>query len=307
VRKAFTEALVELGERDDSIALLTGDLGFSVLEPFAERFPERFFNAGVAERNMVGLATGMAANGMSPYAYSIATFASMCAYEFVRNGPVLHDLPVRVVGVGGGVDYGHNGPTHYALEDVAIMRAQPGLVVVAPADPLQATAATIATAELPGPLYLRLGKSETPVPGLDGRFELGRASMIGSGRDVAIVSYGGIAVEAVKAAELLADQGVDATVAVAASLAPPPLDDLEELLDGIDLAIALEPHYREGGVGSLLCQLVAERGIKCRVLRLGFGEMPAPPGSADFLHKRHGLDAEGVARSAIGALQLSAR
>jgi transketolase len=305
MRKAFTEALVEVGERDDSVALLTGDLGFSVLEPFAERFPSRFFNAGVAERNMVGLATGMAANGMRPYAYSIATFASMCAYEFLRNGGVLHDLPVRLVGVGGGVDYGHNGPTHYAMEDVAMMRAQPGLAVVAPADPEQAKSATFATAGLSGPLYLRLGKSETPVAGLDGRFELGRTSMIGSGRDVAIVTYGGIAVEAVRAAELLAEQGVDATVAVAACLSPPPLDDLAALLDGVNLAIGLESHYSEGGVGSLLCELVAERGIECRVLRLGFHEMPGPPGSAEFLLQRHGLDAEGVARSAVAALQLS--
>jgi transketolase len=307
MRRAFTDALVEVGERDDSVALLTGDLGFSVLEPFAERFPSRFINAGVAERNMVGLATGMAANGMRPYAYSIATFASMCAYEFLRNGAVLHDLPVRLVGVGGGVDYGHNGPTHYAMEDVAMMRAQPGLAVVAPADPEQAKSATLATADLPGPLYLRLGKSETPVAGLDGRFELGRASLIGSGGDVAIVTYGGIAVEAVKAAELLAADGVDATIAVAASLSPPPLDDLANLLDTVDLAIGLESHYREGGVGSLLCELVAERGIDCRVLRLGFEEMPGPPGSAEFLLERHGLDAAGVARSAIAALELSAR
>ncbi|MGH2981774.1 MAG: transketolase family protein [Solirubrobacterales bacterium] len=305
MRGAFIDALVEVAEDDDSVALLTGDLGFSVLEPFAERFPSRFFNAGVAERNMVGLATGMASNGMRPYAYSIATFASMCAYEFLRNGAVLHDLPVRLVGIGGGVDYGHNGPTHYAMEDIALMRPQPGLAVVAPADPEQARSATLATAGLPGPAYLRIGKSETPVPGLDGRFELGRASMIGAGRDIAIVTSGSIAIEAVKAAELLADEGVETTVAVTASISPPPLDDLASLLDTVDLTISLESHYRDGGLGSLLCELVAERGIACRVLRLGFDSMPGPPGSAQFLYERHGLNAAGVAQAATAALDLS--
>ena len=118
----------------ESIVLLTGDLGFTVVEPFAERFPVRFFNVGVAEQNMLGVATGLAEAGFVPFVYSIATFATLRSYEFVRNGPVLHHLPVRVVGVGGGLEYGMNGVTHYALEDIAIMRTQPGMTVLAPAD-----------------------------------------------------------------------------------------------------------------------------------------------------------------------------
>ena len=164
-----------------------------MLEPFAERFPDRFWNVGVAEQNMVGVATGLAEAGYTPYVYSIATFASMRGYEFVRNGPILHELPVRVVGVGGGMDYGHNGVTHYALEDAGIMRVQPGIAVVAPADPEQTRAALPAIAGPPGPVYLRLGKESQPVPGLDGRFALGRAERIGEGRDVALVALGGMA------------------------------------------------------------------------------------------------------------------
>src|ERR1700751_4301824 len=118
MRGAFVRALTELAERDSRIVLLTGDLGFMALEPFASKFPERFINVGVAEQNMVGLATGLAEAGFTPYVYSIATFASMRGYEFIRNGPVQHGLPVRIVGIGGGVDYGHNGLSHYALEDV---------------------------------------------------------------------------------------------------------------------------------------------------------------------------------------------
>src|SRR5262245_44384130 len=107
MRMAFCRALLELADRDDRIVLLTGDLGYSVLEPFADRFPARFFNVGVAEQNMVGTATGLAEAGFIPYVYSIVTFASLRGYEFIRNGPVLHQLPVRIIGIGGGFEYGH--------------------------------------------------------------------------------------------------------------------------------------------------------------------------------------------------------
>ena len=303
MRTAFVETLVDLAEDDPSIVLLTGDLGYTVLEPFAERFANRFFNVGVAEQNMLGLATGLAANGFKPYAYSIATFASMRPYEFFRNGPVLHQLPVRLVGIGSGVDYGHNGITHYALEDVAIMRAQPDLAVIAPADPAQARSAVLATADLPGPVYLRLGKDGTAVRGLDGRFELGRAALIGAGRDVAIVTYGGIAAEAVEAARLLGEQGVNATVVVVASLAPAPEEDLRAVLGEVPVAVTLESHYVVGGVGSLVSEVVAENGLACRVVRCGMRTMPrGTTGDAAYLLDRHGLSARHVAGAAQAAL-----
>ena len=127
MRRAFVDALVRLADDDPRVVLLTGDLGFFAIEPFIERFPDRFFNAGVAEQNMVGMATGLAEAGFVPFVYSIATFAALRPYEFIRNGPVLHRLPVRIVGIGAGVDYGHNGITHYAVEDVAVLRPLPGL------------------------------------------------------------------------------------------------------------------------------------------------------------------------------------
>jgi transketolase len=306
VRRAFVEALVQLAEREGSVVLLTGDLGYTVLEPFAERFPDRFFNVGVAEQNMMGLATGLAASGFTPYVYSIATFASMRPYEFLRNGPVLHELPVRVVGVGGGLDYGHNGSTHYALEDVGIMRMQPGLTVVAPADPAQARSATLAVAGLPGPVYLRLGKDARPLAGLEGRFELGRAELLGTGSDVAIVTYGGIADEAVSAAALLEDQGVHTTVAVTACLAPAPTEDLVDLLGRVHLAVTVEAHYTVGGVGSLVSETVAERGLGCRVVRCGMTTMPrGTTGDATYMHDRYLLSARHVADISLTALDLS--
>lgn len=159
---------------DSRILLLTGDLGYMVMEPFRQQFPDRFFNVGVAEQNMIGLATGLAEAGFLPYTYSIATFASLRPFEFIRNGPVLQNLPVRMVGMGAGFEYGHAGPTHYGTEDIAVLRTLPGLTVVIPADPAQTVTAMEATGKLPGPVYYSLGKDAGAVlPELGGRFELG--------------------------------------------------------------------------------------------------------------------------------------
>jgi transketolase len=192
MRNAFIDTLVELADLDERIVLLTGDLGFTVLEPFAERYPDRFYNVGVAEQNMIGVATGLAESGLIPFAYSIATFASMRPYEFIRNGPVLHQLPVRIVGIGGGFDYGHNGATHYALEDIGMMRLQRGLTVVVPADDRHARSALAETYALERPVYYRISKSGRAIPGLSGRFEPGRLAQLRSGRDVALLAVGPI-------------------------------------------------------------------------------------------------------------------
>ena len=138
VRAAFCAPCWRSPSRDERIVLLTGDLGFSVLEPFAERFPDRYFNVGVAEQNMIGMATGLAEAGFIPFVYSIVTFASLRGYEFIRNGPVRHRLPVRIIGIGGGFEYGHAGASHHGVEDIGVMRLQPGTLVFAPADAAQA-------------------------------------------------------------------------------------------------------------------------------------------------------------------------
>jgi len=306
MRNEFAASLLELAERDERVMLLTADLGYTVLEPFAERFPDRFLNVGVAEQNMVGLATGLAEAGFTPYVYSIATFASMRGYEFIRNGPILHQLPVRIVGVGGGLDYGHNGLTHYAVEDVGIMRVQPDLTIVAPADPDQTQNALPQLQALPGPVYLRLGKESQNVPGLQGRFRLGRAETIGSGRDLAIVALGGMAGGAVETAMTLSEQGIDATVVVVSSMNPSPVDDLAEILAGVPVAITVEAHYVSGGVGSLVAEVIAERRLGCRLVRAGLRSTPVgETGSRPYLYARNGLAAEQLVSVAVEQLELA--
>ena len=303
MRRAFVQTLTELAAGDPRILLLTGDLGYMALEPFADRFPDRFFNVGVAEQNMVGVATGLAEAGYTPFVYSIATFASLRPYEFIRNGPVLHHLPVRVVGIGGGFDYGPQGTTHHGLEDVGVMRIQPGMTVVAPADHQQCARVVRALSDVPGPAYLRLGKDEKEIPGLEGRFELGRAQRVREGSDVALIAMGGVATEAAAAAELLGARGVSAAVWIVASVQPAPVADLAAALGGVPVALSVEAHYVNGGLGSLVAEVAAEHGLGCRVIRCGVQRGPdGVCGSQRFLYDAHGVSRDALVRTALDAL-----
>lgn len=305
MRSEFINALVALAERDERVALLTGDLGFTVVEDFAARFPDRFINVGVAEQNMLGVATGLAEAGFIPFAYSIATFATMRPYEFIRNGPLLHGLPVRLVGVGSGLDYGYNGITHYALEDVALMRAQPEMMVVAPGDPDQARTAVAATADVRGPIYFRVGKGSQSIPELGGRFSPGRAELLRDGADIAIVALGAATRTALDAAELLAQSGIEAAVAIVSSFNPSPTADIAELLDRVPVAITVEVHYLNGGLGSFVAEVIAERGLNVRLVRSAVTEMPRGiSGTQQQMLERYGLTPRMVADSALSSLAL---
>lgn len=304
MRNTFIKTLAELAEKDPRIMLLSGDLGYMAVEPFSEKFESRFFNVGIAEQNMVGLATGLAEAGFMPFVYSIVTFAVLRSYEFIRNGPILHKFPVRIIGIGGGVEYGHNGITHYGLEDVAVMRTQPGITVITPADYEQTKTALLATWDLPGPVYYRLGKDEkTKITGLDGRFELGRVQFIDSGKDVLIVAMGSVASEAALTVKALAVKGIHATMAVVASVNPAPADDLAEALSQFRLALTVEAHYITGGLGSMISEIVADQGLSCKVIRRGIS---APydglSGSQAFLYDKHGLSSSMLADTVHQAL-----
>lgn len=296
MRGTFVQTLEVIAEEDPRVILITGDLGFMVVENFAERFPNRFINAGVAEQNMVGIATGMAEAGFIPFVYSIVTFASLRPYEFIRNGPILHRLPVRVVAVGGGFEYGHAGPTHWGLEDIATMRTQPDLTVLAPADFKQTRTMLRKTWDLPGPIYYRLGKDDKyEVAGLDGRFELARAQQIRRGNDLLWIVMGSVSREVVMAAELLSDAGISSEILAIASVNPAPTEDIAEACSRFPLVITVEAHFVAGGIGSLVSEIISENGIGCRVIRRAvksFGN--GYVGSESFLLDQHGLSSRSL-------------
>ena len=304
MRKAFIDALSRIAAEDERVILLTGDLGYMVMEPFRARFPNRFLNVGVAEQNMIGLATGLAEAGLRPYTYSIATFASLRPFEFIRNGPVLHHLPVRMVGMGMGFEYGHGGPSHYALEDIGALRTFPGLTVVIPADSPQTTTALLKTSQIDGPVYYSLGKDDrTLVPGLDGRFELARVQVVTEGKDIAIVTMGSIAPEAVAAAADLAGQGIGAAVIVVSSFNPDPEKDLAEILSQFRHAISVEAQTISGGLAACVGLQIARHGLACRLHPLAVQESPdGTTGSPADRWRKYSLDRVSIIQTALGAL-----
>jgi transketolase len=211
--------------------------------------------------------------------------------------------------MGGGFEYGQNGITHYALEDIAIMRTQPGISVIAPADYQQASNAILTTWNLPGPVYYRLGKDDTAVvEGLNGRFEIGRAELIGEGKDVVIITTGGIAREAVRAGKILSNQGFSSKIMILASISPAPAKDLIDTISSFKLAVTLEAHYIAGGLGSLVAEVIAEQRLPSQLVRFGVKDVyDGISGSTDFLHRKYGLDAETIAAAISDLLQRSYR
>jgi transketolase len=306
MRKAFAETLAEMAQEDERIVLLTADLGFMALEPFAEAHPERFFNVGVAEQNMIGVATGLAEAGMIPFAYSIVTFAVLRPFEFIRNGPIAHRLPVRIVSVGGGVEYGHNGISHYGLEDIALMRSQPGISIICPSDTDQARKALRASLNIPGPIYLRLSKDEADSTS-KGRFELGQVDELKAGSDVALIALGPMATEALGAANELAKVGISCAVVSVSSITGRTSDSLGEVVRRFSLVVTVEAHYVTGGLGSLVSEVVAEGNLRCRVLRCGVSELPdGRSGSKAFLQNKFGISSSALVQRITNELKAGA-
>jgi transketolase len=297
MRKAFFDTLVELAHHDERIFLLTADLGYMALEPFADTFPKRFLNVGVAEQNMVGLATGLAEAGYIPFTYTIAPFSVLRPYEFIRNGPIYHQLPVRIVGIGGGIEYSKDGISHYGIDDIGVLRVQPGITILTPADYEQASTALSATWNLPGPIYYRLSKDDkSVVKEMNGHFELGRAQIIDKGKDVLIIALGSIAHEAVKATDILRQHGIFSTIMIVSCVSPPPISDILDNISRFKLVVTVEAHYIIGGLGSLVSEIIAEHGLKCPLIKCGIRNTPnGLCGSQNFVYDMHGLTGERIA------------
>jgi transketolase len=302
MRKIFVDTIIDLAKQDERIVLLTADLGFMVLEPFIEKFPQRYFNVGVAEQNMVGVATGLAEAGFIPFVYSIVTFATLRPFEIIRNGPIKHHLPVRIVGMGGGYEYSHAGQTHHGLEDIAVMRSQPGITIVSPADDAQTETALRTTYHLPGPIYYRFSKNDnTQLKNLHGQFAFDKVQIVRNGSKALWITTGAIAVEVEKAADLLAVQGIETTIAVVASFNPSPALELIKILSQFRNVMTVEAHYISGGLGSYISELIAENNLHCRLIRHGISPAGTSPhsGNMKFYNSLFGLDAEALAKLAF--------
>lgn len=296
MRTRFIQTLHELAGTDDRIRLIVGDLGFSVIEDFAQAYPDRFINTGIAEQHMIGLAAGLAAGGCRPWCYSIVNFCTLRCVEQIRNDVCYHRLPVRVVSVGAGFAYGSQGPTHHGIEDIAVLRALPGLVVMTPGDPHEAAMATRALASDPRPAYLRLGKAgESPVHDPDRlpALVIGRAITVREGEDLCLIAHGSMLSVAVGLAESLHETcRWSARVLSMPTLKPIDRDAIISAACETGGLFTLEEHSVIGGLGSAVAEVLAESDLpRIRFRRLGVPETGVSEiGSQSYLRHRHILD-----------------
>lgn len=300
MRTAFIEALNEMADRDSRVCLIVGDLGYSVIEEFASKHPNQFVNAGVAEQNMIGLAVGMALSGKVVFTYSIGNFGTLRCLEQIRNDVCYHRANVKVVAVGGGLAYGNLGVTHHASEDVAIMRALPNMIVVAPGDPIEARLATKAVVALDGPAYLRLGKAGEPVVHAhEPSFELGRAIMMREGSDLTLIAGGAMLATADHVASHMAEKGLSVRLLSMHTIKPLDVDAVVSAATETRFVFTLEEHSIEGGLGGAVAEVMSELGgPRANLKRIGLRpQFNKVVGDQKYLKALHGLDEEGVMKT----------
>ena len=297
MRDAFTRALMREAAADPKLTLVTGDLGFGVLKPFWETYPEQFINAGIAEQAMTGLAAGLALTGRTVLTYSIGNFPTLRCLEQIRNDCAYHDANVKIVCVGGGFVYGSLGMSHHATEDMAVLRALPGVTVFTPGDPHEVEAIVPVMLKTPGTCYLRLGRGGEPClhDGLLTDWQAPQALTLRQGSDVALLSAGGILTQTLEAAELLEKQGVSAEVVSFPCIKPIDEETIARLASRFRHIVTVEEHSIVGGFGSAVGEVLAELGAGCKLHRIGMPDVySCIVGTQQYLRAEYQMDDKAI-------------
>ncbi len=294
-RESYGAALAELGAEFDNLVVLDADLaGATKTGAFKKVFPDRHFNSGIAEANMICMATGMSTMGLVPFASSFAMFAAGRAYEQVRNSIGYPHLNVKIGATHGGISVGEDGASHQCCEDFALMRSIPGMTVICPADDVEAKAAVRAAYEMNGPVYLRFGRLAVPVFHDENyKFEIGKGEIVKDGKDVAIIANGLLVYEAIKAGEMLKEAGIDAMVINMATVKPLDEELVLEAAKKCGKIITCEEHSIIGGLGEAVCSVLSEK-LPTPVKRIGVNDEFGHSGPAVDLLKQFGLCAENI-------------
>ena len=294
-RDGYGKALVELGKLHEDVVVLDADLaGSTKTGMFAKAYPDRFFNCGIAEGNMMSVAAGLAAAGLTPFASSFAMFASGRAYEQIRNSIGYPALNVKVGASHGGMSVGEDGASHQCCEDFALMRSIPGMVVICPADGVEAEAATKAAYAHKGPVYLRMGRLAVPVFHEEGfEFQIGKGEVMRDGNDIAIIANGLMVYEAIQAGEKLAEQGINARIINMSTIKPLDEELVLKAAKECGKVITCEEHSVIGGLGEAVCSFLSET-YPVPVKRIGVNDEFGFSGPAAEVLKAFGLCAENI-------------
>jgi transketolase len=296
MRNAFIEAVTSAAAKDPRLVLLTADLGYKLFDDFSRRFPGRFMNVGVAEAGMIGIAAGLALDGWRPVVYSIVPFVTARCLEQIRVDVCSMALPVLVVGVGGGLAYASDGPTHHGVDDIGMLRAIPGMTVVCPCDPRQVTKAMAALIDRTGPVYLRLERQGEPdLSGTDTDFVVGRPAVLRTGHTVALLACGSVMAEVVAAANLLRARGMEPLIVSMHTVKP--ILGLDELcsVHRISLVVTVEEHGPCGGLFEAVAGHFAGSPVRPRILPVSLPDSFIPVcGSQQALRVGAGLSARHI-------------
>lgn len=304
MRDTFVRTLIELAKNDKNIVLITGDLGFGVLKPFWERFPDQFVNAGIAEQNMATVAAGMALEGKTVFVYSIGNFPTLRCIEQIRNDCAYHNANVKIVCVGGGFVYGSLGMSHHATEDIALVRALPNVTVMCPADKKEVAFATKAIASQKGTCYMRLGRGGEK-NAHEGEPELltGKAVKVCDGKRAAIFSTGAIFDEVSECVELLNKNGIFPSVYTFPTVKPLDAELVKSVAAENELLVTVEEHSIMGGFGSAVCEVLAELSCHAPVMRVGIEDTYCSlVGDQKYLRRHCGLNGEAIAERILKQL-----
>ena len=306
MRDTFVRTMVELAKEYKNIELVTGDLGFGVLKPFWEQCPDQFTNAGIAEQNMTSIAAGMALTGKNVFTYSIGNFPTLRCLEQIRNDCAYHKANVKIVCIGGGFVYGSLGMSHQATEDIAILRALPDVVVLAPADLVEAEECTKALAKYEGTAYLRLGRGgEKRIHDHIDNFQIGKAIKVHGGDRVAIFSTGAIFEEIRRTEEVLNEHGITPAVYTFPTVKPIDKEVIEECSKKFDLIATCEEHNYIAGFGGAVAEVMVETPSRARLVRIGLhDEYSIRVGDQQYLRKVYGLDGHSIAKQILDKLYL---
>ena len=296
-RESYGHALVELGKEHEEVVVLDADLAEATKTGiFKKEFPERHIDCGIAECNMMGIAAGLAATGKVPFASSFAMFAAGRAFEQIRNSIGYPHLNVKIGATHAGISVGEDGATHQCNEDIALMRAIPGMVVINPADDIEARAAVKAAYEYVGPVYLRFGRLAVPVinDGADYKFEIGKGVTLREGSDCSIIATGLCVSEALAAADTLAEQGIHAEVINIHTIKPLDEELVVKTAKKTGRVFTVEEHSIIGGLGAAVAETLGEK-CPTKITRIGVNDVFGESGPAKELLHKYGLDAEGIA------------
>ena len=306
MRDKFIYELTEIAKVDKNVILITGDLGFGVLNNFVKEFPAQFINAGVAEQDMTGIATGLALEGKVVFTYSICNFPTLRCLEQIRNDACYHQANVKIVAIGGGFCYGPLGISHHATEDLAIMRALPNITVIAPGDIMEVAAATRGVYNTSGTCYLRLGRGGGKrVHEGDINFKIGKAIQLFDGDDIALISTGGILDNAFKAGKMLNEMGLSVGLYSMHTLKPFDREMVENIAKKVKLIVTIEEHTIIGGLGGAVSEVLAQMTQpRARLQMVGLpGCFSSIVGDQEYLRKVYGMSVEAIVEKVKGTFE----